>query len=237
MNFLSEYLFLFDIDGTLLDARGDGRRAIVTSLKEVLGVDEGKPLDLKGGVDRLIFNQYFAQTGHPSENSEVLWERFCETYLAKIQSYPKENWILFPHAIDAVRYLFDYSNIGIATGNIKSGADIKLKAFGLSEYFDCGGYGDSAPNRSSLVAEAIMRAEEHHKRAFRRDKIIMLGDTEKDVSAAHDNEIIPVLIDHKGENRENAQKWNAHYHGTFAAIEQLVRHLSSGTRPKSVVYF
>src|SRR5262249_60097846 len=76
--------------------------------------------------------------------------------------------------------------LGLATGNIERGAEIKLTHGDLWRRFRLGGFGSDSADRAELVARAIERGERHAGRALdRRREIIVIGDTPKDVAAAH----------------------------------------------------
>jgi phosphoglycolate phosphatase-like HAD superfamily hydrolase len=70
--------------------------------------------------------------------------------------------------------------LGVATGNVRRGAEAKLGAAGLAQWFDCGGYGCDSILRAELVARAIERGREGH--AVR--EVVVVGDTIHDISAA-----------------------------------------------------
>jgi phosphoglycolate phosphatase-like HAD superfamily hydrolase len=67
--------------------------------------------------------------------------------------------------------------LGIATGNIRAGADAKLAAAGLAKWFAFGGYGCDSRVRAELVAAAIRRAGDARE-------VIVVGDTIHDIAAA-----------------------------------------------------
>src|SRR5262249_29896832 len=71
------------------------------------------------------------------------------------------------------------ATVGLATGNVERGAEIKLRRGDLWRRFRFGGYGSDAADRALLVARAIERA------GARFERVIVIGDTERDVAAAH----------------------------------------------------
>ena len=50
--------------------------------------------------------------------------------------------------------------LGVATGNVRAGADAKLAAAKLDAWFELGGYGCDSHVRAELVARAIERGRE-----------------------------------------------------------------------------
>jgi phosphoglycolate phosphatase-like HAD superfamily hydrolase len=236
-NSLSDSLFLFDIDGTLLDVRGDGKRALLAAVSEVLSVTTNAELPLKGAIDRLIFRGFYESTELPASEIDIHWEAFKEKYLSGLYTLNGKSWVLFPNALETVKYLHTCSNIAVATGNIRPGAVMKLAHFGLDGFFPCGGFGDCAESRAHLVDNAICNAEEYYKRRFDRSRVFMLGDTEKDVRAAHDNGIVPVLIDHYGVHGEVLDEWKVNYYGTFAGINGFLSHVGARRAHEGVLRF
>jgi phosphoglycolate phosphatase-like HAD superfamily hydrolase len=77
------------------------------------------------------------------------------------------------------------ATIGLATGNLEAGAKIKLQRGQLWERFAFGGYGSDAAERAELVRVGIARGQRHAGRSFARHQIFVIGDTPKDVAAAH----------------------------------------------------
>jgi phosphoglycolate phosphatase-like HAD superfamily hydrolase len=75
--------------------------------------------------------------------------------------------------------------VGLATGNVRRGAQIKLERGDLWRRFAFGGYACDAADRTRLVARGIERGHAHAGRAFEPDETWVIGDTPRDVAAAH----------------------------------------------------
>src|SRR5690606_1451284 len=75
--------------------------------------------------------------------------------------------------------------LALATGNIEEGARIKLDPHGLNSFFPVGGYGSDSGDRAQLVARALERVKAREGREDMRG--IVIGDTPRDVAAAHAN--------------------------------------------------
>jgi phosphoglycolate phosphatase-like HAD superfamily hydrolase len=95
------------------------------------------------------------------------------------------------------------ATVGLATGNLERGAEIKLRRGDLWHRFAFGGYGSDAAERSRLVARAIERGEAHAGRRFARTEIFVIGDTPRDVAAAHACGV-PVIAVATGPHRVDA---------------------------------
>ena len=179
-------LYLFDIDGTLVDTGGAGMAALVEATRAIFG-DDGPPLDLAGATDLGIvigIHHHFRMEPTPERVS---------AYLAAYQQ--RLDWNLvhggFPGRVlgGATDLLEELSarrhvTLGLLTGNIAGGAASKVRHFGLSGYFAFGAYGCDHPDRNRLGPIALERAAAHAGRAFSPQETWIIGDTPKDIDCA-----------------------------------------------------
>jgi phosphoglycolate phosphatase-like HAD superfamily hydrolase len=184
-------LCLFDIDGTLIGGDGSGRRAFDRACLEVLDlVGALDHLRLDGMTDPLIlaevFSHHYGRSPTADESARVL-----ETYLLHLQREIAAGlYHVKPAVPETLRHLRHAGAvIGLATGNLEAGARIKLQRGELWQHFAFGGFGGDAPatrdGRAELVRTAIARGSAHGARSFTREQIFVIGDTPKDISAAH----------------------------------------------------
>jgi phosphoglycolate phosphatase-like HAD superfamily hydrolase len=181
-------LFLFDIDGTLIKTGGAGLLAFERATQEILGVDGGLTgMSAAGQTDPYLVEQVFQRkAGRGATAAEI--ERFLERYLAHLPTFlVAQTYQVLPGVHAALDDLETRPvHIGLATGNIERGAEIKLSHGDLWRRFRFGGYGSDSLHRAELVARAIERGERHAGRTFdRRREVVVIGDTPKDVAAAH----------------------------------------------------
>jgi phosphoglycolate phosphatase-like HAD superfamily hydrolase len=73
--------------------------------------------------------------------------------------------------------------LGLATGNIESGARIKLDRGGLNSYFSFGGFGSDSEDRTELVRKAAEKAAHKNGGAIPPSNIFVIGDTPLDIDA------------------------------------------------------
>ena len=179
-------LYLFDIDGTLIDTGGAGMAALVEATRAVFG-DEGPPLDLAGATDLGIVIGI-----HRHFRIEATAGRI-ETYLAIYQQHLDRNLAsgVYPgRVLDGVFGLLDElavrngAVIGLLTGNTAGGAASKVRHFGLASYFGFGAYGCDHPDRNKLGPIALQRAAAHAGRDFSPQETWIIGDTPKDIACA-----------------------------------------------------
>lgn len=179
-------LYLFDIDGTLVDTGGAGMAALQQATHGIFG-ETGPPLDLAGATDLGIvigIHEHFAV--------EPTRERIA-AYLALYQQ--RLDWNLarggFPgRVLDGVSGLLDglagreHATLGLLTGNIAGGAASKVRHYGLASYFAFGAYGCDHADRNRLGPIALVRAAAHAGRAFSAEETWVIGDTPKDIACA-----------------------------------------------------
>ena len=175
-------LYLFDIDGTLLHAHGSGRGAFDAVMADQHGVaNASEGIRYGGKTDPAIVEEIFAaRLGRPPTPNERA--AFLDAYIPRLRALLAEHGVqVLAGVADALHYLSGQRvRLGVATGNIRAGAEAKLDAARLTEWFDCGGYGCDSALRAELVAAAIKRGRED------RDvrEVVVVGDTIYDIAAA-----------------------------------------------------
>ena len=89
----------------------------------------------------------------------------------------------------------DDARLGLLTGNIATGARLKLEAMDLMGYFDGGGFGDDAEDRRGVARAARRDMVRRTGIEFTARDVIVVGDTEKDVDCAHANGFRAIAVD------------------------------------------
>src|SRR5438034_402728 len=80
-------LFLFDVDGTLLTARGAGRAAFKEALNRTFGTAEGlDAYDLRGKTDQRVVWDVLTAAGVPREEIEARVGACFEAYLGELET-------------------------------------------------------------------------------------------------------------------------------------------------------
>jgi len=179
-------LLLFDIDGTLLDTRGAGADALLTAAVKTLGADRSTlpPLDLAGATDGGVIRKLFTDIGHDLEAQLVL--AYQASYLQCLEANlhsPAFTGGLLPGVTELLPRLQE-NPLGLLTGNLRRGAQLKLERLGIAHYFMDGGFGDDGEHRDDLGPFAVRRMAEATGREFAPTDVIVIGDTPKDVACA-----------------------------------------------------
>ena len=182
-------LFLFDVDKTLVDSRGAGGRAMNLAFAQLFGIDEGfAGIDFAGRTDTAIFRDAVGVHGLDGKFPTLL-ARFQETYYSML---PRTLTEVQAHVLPGVHELLTGiqaalgTSLGLATGNFRQAARLKLEPFGLYDFFLAGGYADDSEDRAKLVAIAIKRLAEASGGPDPRE-VYVIGDTPLDIAAAKAN--------------------------------------------------
>lgn len=185
--------YLFDIDGTLLRSRDRIHvNSFVQSVRRITGLEvslEGIPLH--GNTDTGILREACRQAGVPARVLEsqtaAILEAMCDAVSAQRHAM---ELILMPGVEDALRHLAARGKLlGVATGNLEMIGWLKVEHAGLREWFRFGGFSDNFPDRSELIGHAAAKARQL---AGPGARICVVGDTPRDIEAAHANSL-PVI--------------------------------------------
>ncbi len=177
-------ILLFDIDGTLLIARGAGVRALSGSFEEVFGVDDAAErlakIDFAGAVDGYVVSTLASQCG-VAYGPEIA-ERFVEVFAEKLAVTIEESGgSLLPGVPALLEALQDRDVVmGLGTGNFRRTGMTKLDHFGIGHHFVDGGFGEDAVERPAVLAAGVERLRAH---AAADADVVVIGDTVHDVSA------------------------------------------------------
>lgn len=174
-------LYLFDIDGTLLHARRSGSRAFAQVFETVHGVPAAcEGIRFGGKTDPALVDEIFvARLGRRASAEEHA--AFLAAYLPLLDRELGRNGVeVIAGVHEALTWLAAQPGVvlGVATGNVRAGAEAKLARAGLAGYFGFGGYGCDSHLRRELVAAAIARAPRT------ADAVVVVGDTVHDIAAA-----------------------------------------------------
>lgn len=182
----SQTLILFDIDGTLLTSGGAGERALRTGFRREFGLEEDlSSVRIAGRTDSGIALEVLKK--HGLETSQRNIERFFSSYLADLAvELPLKPGRVLP----GIRELLDllrprpHISLGLLTGNLRQGAELKLRHYGLADFFPFGAFADDHHDRNALGPVALSRANLHHGTRFAPEQVWVIGDTEHDIACA-----------------------------------------------------
>lgn len=139
-----------------------------------------------GRTDRAIVRDFF--TRHLIEPSEANFQRFFERYVFWLDQvlHEMEGRVL-PGVVDLItglKSLPEPPAVGLLTGNVRLGAEIKLRHYRLWERFELGAFGDDHEDRNELARIARERGSRHCGRPLSGGEIVVIGDTPHDITCA-----------------------------------------------------
>jgi phosphoglycolate phosphatase len=206
-------LVLFDVDGTLILTGGIAAGLMAESVSSILNKPIQWTMDhFIGNTDRNIIHTLLRQNGIGESILEDLTDKVLEKYLMDLKSKLKKDSIV--KILPGVKNLLDVLSIdhrfdlGLLTGNVKRGAQLKLSAKNLFKYFPVGAFGNDALQRKLLPPIAIQRAEKYYNRFFEKKDIWIIGDSIPDIECARTNHIRILVVFSGFTKKEELKKFN-----------------------------
>ncbi len=176
---MKKRVYLFDVDGTLINCGGAGKKALRHTFLKQYDVDiSDRDISFSGRTDLNIINSVArAFQIEISDHGNLLRE-----YFYTLEQTVREN----SYVLDGVNALMKTlctqdCVLGLITGNIYEAARIKLEYFDLFRYFTFGVYGDISENRDDLARMALRRLIHLYDRTFAHEDIYIVGDTVHDI--------------------------------------------------------
>jgi phosphoglycolate phosphatase len=180
-----DHLILFDVDGTLLTG-GPAKEAFRLAMVRVYGT--AGPIDaweFSGKTDPQIARELLEaeglEAGRIDEGMPALWR----AYLVELERrLPAEPTRILPGVSELVEALEERGEValGLVTGNVSRGAQLKLGAVGLAGRFPVGAFGSDHESRNELPGIALQRAHAEWGIRFEPTKVVVVGDTPRDVA-------------------------------------------------------
>ena len=177
-------LVLFDIDGTLIHTGGAGVKAFGKVFSTEFGVYDGfERLKFAGRTDLSLVREFFSFHMIPASPENFV--RFFDRYVFWLDHILGHSHTeLCPGVWKFIRGLQALPKppvLGLLTGNIRLGAEIKLRHFNLWDVFQTGGFADDHEERDQIAAVARKRGTHLAGGSLRDDQVVVIGDTHLDV--------------------------------------------------------
>ena len=177
-------LVLFDIDGTLIHTGGAGVKAFAKVFATEFGATDGfERLKFAGRTDVSLVREFFGFHGiAPTPQN---FERFFERYVFWLDHILQESQTQtcpgIREFIAGLRELPQPPVLGLLTGNIRLGAEIKLRHFDLWDIFQTGAFADDHEERDRIAAIARERGRAILKEPLEDGQVVVIGDTPLDI--------------------------------------------------------
>ncbi|MFC1504457.1 HAD family hydrolase [Spirochaetota bacterium] len=182
---MNKTYILFDIDGTLIESGGAGKKAMMMSFTECLESAHGLDnFSFAGQVDYRILKHFVSKVYVDPVKTEEVINKIKDRYIEYLSVTLKEApaYKVYPHAKELLSALDknEQYELGLMTGNIREGARLKLEHGSIWKYFKWGVFGDHVEERTVLADNAL---KEISKREEKIDpgKIYIIGDTPFDI--------------------------------------------------------
>lgn len=178
---------LFDVDGTLIRTRGVGVQAFARAFNTLFKFpDTTKKISFAGRTDVSLAKEYFRLNNYTPTPQDI--ENFFAAYVFWLYEMIKysdggvcDGVVEFIHK---AKRLSPPPLIGLLTGNIRLGAEIKLRHFGIWDEFEIGAFSDDAEDRNEIARIAYERACRALGERLDGNQIVVVGDTKHDINCA-----------------------------------------------------
>jgi len=177
-------LVLFDVDGTLVHTGRAGTQAFAKTFASEFNAHNGvEKINFAGRTDVNLVREFFGLHGIPPTPGN--FERFFERYvfwldqiIAHSHGGPCRG---VPEFLDGLRALPRPPLLGLLTGNIRLGAEIKLRRYQLWDVFETGAFADDSEDRNQIAVAALKRGRRVLGENLEPDEILVVGDTPFDI--------------------------------------------------------
>ena len=180
-------LILFDIDGTLIHTGGAGEKAFSKVISSQFNIPDGTAeLDFAGRTDLAIIRDFFHR--HDIEPSPAHFTQFLDHYVFWLDHFLQTDpGTALPGVLPLLHNLNNHPahpTLGLLTGNIRLGAQIKLSSYQLWDFFVTGGFADDGEDRATVAAAAFRRGRQLLSNDLKPGEVLVIGDTPRDIACA-----------------------------------------------------
>jgi len=182
-------LILFDIDGTLLRDGIASKIAFARALRETYNTTGPiQEFRFAGMTDPECVSSIMRLAGIEDsviyQRRDECLRRYVEILASEMREH--DDGHLFPGVRELLERLnkLDRVLVGLLTGNVLRGAELKLKRWNLEPYFRFGAFGDDHEDRSVLAQIALEKAKTLSGKTFTGAETTVIGDTPKDIACA-----------------------------------------------------
>ena len=179
--------YLFDIDGTLLNAHGGTHmNAFHVAIEQILGLQgtiHGLPVH--GNTDIGILRAFVRRANYPESDFESRLPQLLELMCLEVErNRAQMRAVVCPSVPDLIGLLAARDKLlGVASGNLASIGWLKIEAAGLTEFFSFGSFSDRLELRAEIFRAGV---EEARRRLGAAATVCVVGDTPNDIQAARE---------------------------------------------------
>ncbi len=177
-------VLLWDLDGTLLTTARAGVFALEEAAEAVLGTEvDLQDMHTSGMTDAQIAELILDGRGEGPADVD----RFLELYGGALPRHlPRRRGHVMPGVREALEDLDGDDRVLslLLTGNIRAGAEAKLRHYGLADLIDDGAFCVGPGERTLIARAAVEEAERRLGAAPDPDRTYVIGDTPRDIECA-----------------------------------------------------
>lgn len=184
---MAAQIILFDLDGTLIRAGNAGSRSMAIAFNNLFFRENAfARISFTGMTDPAILRQAFMDTFNREPSSKEANVFFQEYLRVLSQEVPgAEKYEVLPGIPQVIQGLINKNMaVGLATGNLKDGARIKLQRADMWKRFPFGGFGSDSEDRVQLTAMAIQRGETLLGHGVDPQDCLVIGDSPAEAMVA-----------------------------------------------------
>ena len=225
-----QVLVLWDVDHTLIDNGGVSKENYALAFELLVGRAATEPARTDGRTDMSIMENLLIDNGEdPADYTpDQQWAALAEAGEQNRRALEDRG-----HALEGAEAvlarLFDEPGViqSALTGNIEPNALVKLAAFSLHKWIDfsVGGFGTESRVRADLISVAQRKAAEKYGFDPSRDVTVLVGDTDRDVTAALDGGSRVIAVATGGQTMEYLTSIGAH--ATLLDLADLDRFMAA----------
>lgn len=156
------------------------------AFERVTGVKEATRFPFAGMTDRAIVRAGLRGAGAADDDAAI--DHVLAVYVELLSEEVERatTYGVYPGMREAVEAALGSARtaVGLGTGNVRRGARIKLGRVGLSDSFAFGGFGCDHEERAEILRVGAARGAELLGEDVGACRVVVIGDTTKDVDAA-----------------------------------------------------
>jgi phosphoglycolate phosphatase len=177
----TKHVYLFDIDGTLINAAGVGSRTFRAAVKAILNHELAwAQRDFAGMTDAGLAARAIAESGKNTQRQ--IFDLFFEEYHSQLELNLRMQPAQILPGVESLLPILAGDRevqLGLLTGNTQHAGRLKIPA--IQNYFGLGFFGESHTERTKLGHHA---GQEIRKRYGADVEITIIGDTPQDIECA-----------------------------------------------------
>ena len=180
-------LVLFDIDGTLVHTGGAGIKAFAKVFATEFDLPNGtENIKFAGRTDVSLVREFFNwnHIAPTTENFSRFFERYVFWLDHVLRHSKTEECPGIRPFLRELRKLPQPPLVGLLTGNIQLGADIKLRHCELWQEFELGAFADDHEDRDQIAHAALNRGRRVLRQNLLGEEVLVIGDTALDIRCA-----------------------------------------------------